>query len=227
MICANYVPDSAPAEPDVSRCKCLVAERFVVQGPDDKQVAILTRSGGIPLLAFNSPRDDNSLTLALLPDGGPIIKLDRPQGAGSAVLTIAEDGSPYLKLKHNDSSLVSFRVHGDDECSLDIAEEGSQNAARVAMTKHGPKISLTDKLGKLRLALSSRPEGTVVLLHDQGEVLRSSMHHSPTASSLTFLDRKQATRLDLTRDSLGTRVLLLGPDADEQLLLREVGFIDR
>ena len=38
------------------------------------------------MLAFGSPWEDRSMTLAVLPDGEPIIKLNRPQGGGALSL---------------------------------------------------------------------------------------------------------------------------------------------
>ncbi len=217
---ASLVQRSAPPEPDVIRCKVLVAEKFVVQGPDGGQVAVFTRSRGVPVLALQSPRQDGSVLLGVLPNRDLIIDLRRRQGAANVVLSIAPDGSPSLRLRRNASNKISVRADSDGECNLSIGEEVGGNGARIAVTKDGSIVTLTDKLGKTRLSLSGLPEGPLLFLFDQMEAMRSSMHHRRTETSVNFFGPNQASRLELRRDVRGTSVLLLGPDANEQLLIR-------
>jgi len=207
----------------VIRCKRVVADKFVVQRPGEKNAAVLEVGKPIQgILSFRTNTEHFPLTLALFPGGSPVIRLASPKGDRRVKLTVLpDDGNASLELERNPSSQMSLEAFSDGLSALSMRAEGESHNIGLSVNNNGPHFALSDKLGKLRLSLATGSQGTGVLLFDGMANLRSSMHDRLEDTSLSFFDHRVRTRLELTRDAAdGTRIRLLDPDRKKQQILR-------
>jgi len=175
----------------------------------------------MPFLGFQIPAEGRTpLALSILPDASTAIMLADLNNDNSVVLAVSEAGRPRLTLKRDPSIAFSLEADSDGQADVWIADETFCNGTRILVANDGPGIKLLDRPGHTRLSLIALPEETYALLFDGTARIRSSMHDRPSDTSLLFLDRKENTRLELRRDVNETRIRLLGPDANEQHILR-------
>jgi len=210
---------SAQNAPDVIRCKSVVADKFVVQGPGETIAAVFTRAAAMPYLAFG-PGEKSPLYLAVQADGISTVRFRNRQSDSNMSFTVSPNGDATLLLQRNlsGSNLIMLCAPGRGHPSLGLRDEHQIDRMNIIVNDNGSLVTLADKKKKLRLGLTANPQETGAVLSDDSPRARSTLIDGPNGTVLSFTDRRK-TRLALTNAGLrGPKILMDTPDGMKELV---------
>ena len=206
-------------DPDVVRCKSVVADMFLVGGPNEESTAVLSRNGKMAYLAFRTPVARHPITLAV---GGPYtakIHLEDPEKKSGMGFSVNANGDTSLVLTRNPLGYIDLSAPTRGRPSLNLVDGHDVRRMGIgALDGAGPLITLSDKQGKFRLGLTADSTKATAVIVDNKTGSSSFLIDGLTETCLYFNDRKKKLRLSL-RSTVphGSLIDFVGPDGLKEL----------